>query len=148
MILEAETWVDASADEVYAFFEDVEDWYLEWHPDHITFRWVAGDGLAEGNEAYFEEEIGGEVKKQTIRYTTIEPPYIIVFHPTSRLIRFFLPQIKFTIEPENGGCRVTQRVQVRTGPIGRRLNKAEFDAVREHMQEEAENLKRIVEAEM
>ena len=148
MILEADTWVDASAEEVYTFFEEVEDRYIDWHPDHITFQWVAGDGLEEGNEAYFEEEIAGEVKKQTIRYTTVEPPTRIVFHPTSRLIRFFLPHISFTTEPENGGCRVTQRVQVRTGPIGRRLKKAEFDAVRQHMQEEAENLKRIVETGM
>ena len=148
MILEAETWVDATAEEVYAFFEDVEDRYLSWHPDHIAFRWVAGNGLEEGNEAYFEEEIAGGIKKQTIRYTTIEPPTRIVFHPTSRLIRLFLPHISFIIEPENDGCRVTQRVQVRTGPIGGRLKKAEFDAVRQHMQEEAENLKRIVEAEM
>lgn len=145
MILEADTWVDASAEEVYAFFERVQERYLDWHPDHITFRWVTGDGLAEGNEAYFEEEIAGEAKKQTIHYTTVEPPTRIVFHPTSRLIRFFLPHISFTVEPENGGCRVTQRVHVRTGPIGRRLNEAEFDAVRQHMQEEGENLKRIVE---
>lgn len=148
MILEAETWVDASAEEVYAFFEQVEDRYLDWHPDHLTFRWVVGNGLEEENEAYFEEEIAGEVKKHTIRYTTVEPPTRIVFHPTSRLIRLFLPHISFTVEPEKGGCRVTQRVQVRTGPIGRRLNKAEFDAVRQHMQEEGENLKRIVETGM
>jgi hypothetical protein len=59
----------------------------------------------------------------------------------------FLPHISFTVEPEDGGCRVTQRIKVRTGPIGKRLNRKEFDAVREHMNEEAANLKWIVERE-
>jgi len=36
---------------------------------------------------------------------------------------------------------------VRTGPIGAWLNRREFDAVRQHMHEEGENLKRIVEAD-
>lgn len=148
MLLEVETKTEAAPEDVYAFFEQVEDNYLDWHPDHITFRWVTGEGLEVGNEAYLEEEIAGDIKKQTIRYTTVEPPNRIVFHPTSRLLRLILPHISFTIEPVMEGSQVTQRLKIRTGPIGRRLNRDEFDAVRQHMKEEGDNLKRIVESGM
>jgi uncharacterized protein YndB with AHSA1/START domain len=147
MLLEASTEIDEPPDVVFRFFEEIEDRYREWHPDHVTFRWVTGEGLEVGNEAYFEEWIGGELQERTIRYTTVEPNRYIEFKPTGRLIGLFVPHISFTVEPEDGGCRVTQRIKVRTGPIGRRLNRKEFDAVREHMNEEAENLKRIVERE-
>jgi hypothetical protein len=43
-------------------------------------------------------------------------------------------------------CRLEAEIHVRTGPLGAWLNRKEFDAVRRHMREECENLKRIVEA--
>ncbi len=147
MLLEASTEIDEPPDVVFRFFEEIEDRYEKWHPDHVTFRWVTGEGLEAGNEAYFEERIGGDLQKRTIRYTTVEPNRYIEFKPSSRLIGFFLPHISFTVEPEDGGCRITQRIKVRTGPIGTRLNREEFEAVRKHMNEEGENLKHIVEQE-
>lgn len=148
MILESSTEIEALPEEVFQFFEEIEERYLAWHPDHMTFEWVRGTELAEGNEAYFEERIGGDLQRRTIRYTTVEAPRSIEFTPTGRLTRLIIPKISFTIEPSNGGCRVTQRIRVRTGPIGRRLNREEFAAVRTHMDEEAANLKRIVESEL
>lgn len=56
-----------------------------------------------------------------------------------------MPSISFTIEPHENGCDLTQRIKVRTGPIGAWLNRGEFDAVRTHMKDEGENLKTIVE---
>lgn len=144
--LQAKILVEASPEAVFTFFEQIQDNFRTWHPDHITFRWVKGDRLDAGNEAYFAEEIAGDVNKWTIRYVVVEPPKCIEFHPTSRIIRFFVPHIRFRIEPVDGGCRVTQQVKVRTGPIGRRLNSAEFDAIQNHMTEEGENLKEIVES--
>ena len=147
MLLEEQTHIEASPEDVFRFFEQIDQRYEEWHPDHLTFRWVTGEGLEPGNEAYFEERIGGDLKKQTVRYTEIEPGRYIEFAPTSRLVRLLLPHLSFTIESEADGCLVTQRIKVRTGPIGARLNRREFDAVRLHMQEEGENLKRILEKE-
>ena len=46
------------------------------------------------------------------------------------------------------GCDVTQRIKVRTGPIGAWLNRGEFNAVRVHMKEEGENLKALLETEI
>ncbi len=34
----------ASPESVYSFFEHIEENYRAWHPDHVSFRWVAGGG--------------------------------------------------------------------------------------------------------
>ncbi|WP_226007983.1 hypothetical protein [Natrinema salinisoli] len=61
MILKETTAVAAPPAVVYRFFEEMEDNYVEWHPDHITFRWTEGTGLEPGAEAYFKERIAGKV---------------------------------------------------------------------------------------
>ncbi|MDG5820904.1 SRPBCC family protein [Natronococcus sp. A-GB7] len=147
MILEAETHIRADPEDVFEFFAEMEQNYEAWHPDHITFRWVEGVPVEEGTLAYFEEEIGGEVMKKTVEYVTVESNRRVELKPTSRLMGFFLPFIKFTIEPVGEGCVFTQQIKIRTGPIGKRLNQDEFDAVHQHMKEEGENLRRLLEKE-
>ena len=146
MLLEETTSVNAPAEDIYHFFETMDENYERWHPDHIEFRWVNG-GLETGSEAYFEERIAGELQKKTVRFTEVVANRYIEFRPTSWLVGLLMPSISFTIDPATDGCNFTQRIKVRTGPIGARLNRREFDAVREHMKAEGENLKRILEAE-
>lgn len=147
MLLEETTRIEASPDVVYRFFEEMEENYERWHPDHSTFRWVEGGALEVGNKAYFEEEIAGKLQRKTVEFTEIDPDRYIEFRPTSRVIGLLMPHISFTITPRSDGCELLQRIRVRTGPIGARLNRREFDAVREHMREEGENLKQISENE-
>lgn len=147
MILEERTRITAPPEAVFAFFEAMEDNYTTWHPDHVTFRWVAGDGLGRDARAYFEESVAGEHQRKTVRFTTVIPNRYVAFEPTGFLTRLLLPEISFAIEPLDDGCQLTQRLRVRTGPIGAWLNRREFDAVRQHMHEEGVNLKRLVEAD-
>ena len=144
MILEAETHIRANPEDIFTFFREMEQNYQTWHPNHISFRWVEGEPLEQGTRAYFEEEIGGTVMKKTVKYVTVETNRHIELKPTSRVMGFFLPFITFTIEPKSDGCVFTQQIKVRTGPIGKRLNRDEFDAVHQHMCEEGENLKRLL----
>ncbi len=145
MILEETTEVEAPPEEVFRFFESMDENYTEWHPDHVTFRWVDGGRLEEGAEAYFEERIAGKRQQKTVRFTQVDRDRYIEFEPASLLVRLLMPHISFTISSRSEGCTVTQRIKVRTGPIGARLNRREFDAVRTHMREEGEGLKRILE---
>ncbi|WP_238993966.1 SRPBCC family protein [Halobellus captivus] len=145
MILEETTVVEASPGAVFHFFETMEEHYTRWHPDHVAFRWIDGNGLEAGATAYFEEEIAGKTQRKTVRFTRVDPDRYIEFEPTSRLVRLLMPHISFAISSHPGGCELTQRISVRTGPIGAWLNRREFDAVREHMREEGENLNRILE---
>lgn len=146
MILEASTSIDASPEAVFAFFENMDANYRRWHPDHVLFRWESEPGLRVGGVFYFEERIGGKLLRKRVRFNRIEPGQLIEFVLTNPLYRLILPRIAFAIQPEDHGVRVTQTIPIRTGPIGAWLNRREFDAVRVHMREEGENLKRILEA--
>ena len=147
MLLRDTIRIRATPEQVFAFFETMDANYLRWHPDHRLFRWEEGRGLREGVVFYFEEEIGGKVMKKRVVFTRIEPNRHIEFTFENRLLRFVLPRIVFRTEPEAGGIQFIAELHIRTGPIGAWLNRREFNAVRQHMREEGENLKRILERE-
>jgi hypothetical protein len=140
--------VRAPLAKLFEFFEGMsQERYLAWHPDHKLFRWTEGQGLRPGNRFYFEEVIAGKMLKKSVRFTRIEAPHHIEFVPTFWLLRLFLPRLVFRAEvvsPQS--FRFIAEIVVRTGPIGARLNKREFDAVREHMRVEGVNFKRFAEA--
>ncbi len=72
-----------------------------------------------------------------MRLTRVVPDRLIEFVPDSAVIRFLLNHITFAIELVDGGCRVTQQIKLRIGPLGRALNRRAFAAVEQHMREEA-----------
>jgi hypothetical protein len=137
----------ASPADVFAFFEGMDQpRYLGWHPDHKVFRWTRGKGLKVGNEFYFEEVIAGKLLRKSVVFTRIDDGERIEFAPTFWLMRLFLPRLVFRLEPIAGGhYRFVAEIVLRAGPLAARLNKREFDAVREHMRVEGINLKRFVE---
>ena len=132
---------------VFRFFETMDRHYLDWHPDHRLFRWEEGKGVEPGVVFYFEVVIGGKLMKKRVHFTRVEPDRHLEFTFTNRLLALILPRISFHVEPEGDGVRFDAEIQIRTGPIGAWLNRREFDAVRKHMREEGENLKRILESE-
>ncbi len=147
MLLRDSITIATTPERISAFFDEMDANYLRWHPDHLLFRWESGRGLEEGVEFYFEEIIGGQKMKKRVVFTRVVPDRHIEFTFTNRLLRLLLPRILFRYEPVQEGVRFTAELHIRTGPIGAWLNRREFDAVRQHMREEGENLKRILEAE-
>ena len=149
MVLRDSIDVDAGAAAVFAFFDGMDQArYLAWHPDHKLFRWTRGQGLAIGHQFHFEEVIAGKLLKKNVVLTRIDEGRHIEFAPTFWLLRLFLPRLVFRLEALGGGRhRFVAEIFVRTGPIGARLNRREFDAVREHMRVEGLNLKRFVESD-
>jgi hypothetical protein len=146
MKLEDSIYIEAPPDQVYRFFDDMEAHYLEWHPQHLAFEWRKGKGLKEGNVFYFEEEINGEILKKETRFTQIIPDRYIAFTMFNWFFRWFIPKMTFVFEPESSGCRFTGQIFLRgIGPIGRWANRKGFRAVQQHMKEEGENLKKIIE---
>lgn len=140
-------WIRASSEKVFAFFEDMAANYQRWHPDHICFEWRRGDGLKEGNEFYFEERIAGQKLCKHTRFTKIKKDSYIEFTMKNYFFRYFIPKLTFEFTPEDDGCRFAAQIYMNgVGPIGRRLHKQQFAAVRQHMKEEGENLKAIIEA--
>lgn len=146
MKFEDKIMINDSCEKVYGFFEKMKDNYLIWHPEHKTFEWRKGKGLAVGNIFYFEEEIGGQLLKKETRFTKIIPNRYIEFKMVNWFFRWFIPKMTFIFEPEKNGCLFTAQVFLRgIGPIGKWAHQKEFMAVRQHMQEEGENLKSLIE---
>ena len=102
-------------------------------PRSHHFRWTEGLGLQQDAEAYFEERIAGKLQRKTVKFVEVVADRYVEFKPTSLLVGLLMPHISFTIDAHSEGCELTQRIKVRTGPIGARLNKREFDAIRTHM---------------
>jgi len=148
MILEETTIIQTTPDRVFEFFRNMnEERYLAWHPDHLAFQWIEGNNLKEGNVCYFEEKIYGKVNKKKVRYTKVVPNRLIEFAPTFWLFRLILPRMCFEIEKQgNKSILLRAQIHIRVGPIAKRLNRKEFDAVKKHMEEEGRNLKKWAEA--
>jgi hypothetical protein len=146
MVLRDSISVDATPQAIFQFFEDMERHYLEWHPDHILFRWEQGRGLQEGNVFYFEERIAGKLLKKRVVFTRVHRFDHLEFAPTFWLMRVLLPRMLFRIEPQKVGCLFVAEIHLRIGPLAAWLNRREIAAVREHMHAEGRNLKRILEA--
>ena len=148
MILQDSIRIEAPAESAFNFFNDMADNYVRWHPDHLSFKWLEGNSVKVGSIFYFEEIINGEKQKKAMRFTAVKPGLMLEFTPMNLIVRYFMPSLKFETEPINEhSCCFTATIRIRLSPIGQRLNAKEFDAVRKHMREEGENLKRLLEAE-
>jgi hypothetical protein len=145
VILRSETWIRTSADALLQFFDGMEGNYTIWHPDHHSFTWIEGSGVAEGVISEFDETVGGKRQRKRMVFTRVDDGRI-EFAPVSRLIRLLLPRVVFDITPDGDGCRFIQEVHVRVGPLGARLNQKEFEAVQQHMEEEGSYLKALMES--
>lgn len=143
---EDSTRINATPEEVFAFFENMDANYTRWHPNHHKFEWRKGKGITVGNEFFFEERIAGKLQRKTVRITKVQQNRYFAFQPTNPFFRFFLPHLGFGFEPHDQGCIFRAIIDLHAiGPIGVRLNKREFDAVEVHMAEEGHNLKAILE---
>jgi hypothetical protein len=124
--------------------------YRAWHPDdHEAFRWIRGAPWEEGSVAYAEEYLHGRLHKLKFRVEKVVPHREIVYAPPSRILRIFFPENRFEIRPSERGCIFTARGHFRFGRIAKALAKRKLEigisSVRQHMKEEGENLKRILE---
>lgn len=138
--------IAAAAEDGFAFFEHMDANYLRWHPDHRAFAWRKGHGIAEGNEFAFEEIIAGKKQRKHTRITAVEPNRYFAFTMVNPLFRFFLPHLSFGFEPSWTGFTFAAEIRLHgIGPLGRKLNAREFAAVEQHMKEEGENLKTLLE---
>ena len=146
--LRHEIEIAASPESVYSFFEHLPENYTKWHPDHIVFRWIEGDGLAEGSVAYSEQRMRGKVHKLPARFTKVIPAERVEFELTNPIARFFAPRYVWLFESTAGGCRFVAEGDARLGWISARLKHVQgaLAAGQKHLAEEGESLKRLVES--
>jgi hypothetical protein len=99
---------------------------------------------------YAEEYLHGKLHKLKFEIIKIDPGRRIEYAPTSRFIRKFFPKNEFIIESKNDACVFTASGTYRVGKLGKFFFKKAIEksisSVRKHMQEEGENLKKILES--
>jgi hypothetical protein len=144
--------VNATARDIFNFLTGIvdDDSYRAWHnEDHVQFRWIKGKPWVEGSVIYAEEYIHGKLHKLKFKITKIIPNQRIEYTPVSRFIRMFFPKNEFLIEQKGKSCLFIASGTYRVGRIGKTFfNKAiekGLSRVKKHMQEEGENLKRMIE---
>lgn len=136
--------IKTTPEKIFDFFVHFEENYLAWHPDHVKCRWLEEEPFEEGSILYYEEYIHGKLHKIKSKITKIEENKRIEFKnlfPMSILS----PKGSFIIEPKGDSCIFTATLSFRFGWLFSKLAKNRVEAVKKHMKEEGENLKRLLE---
>ena len=143
--LEETTHVAAPPRDVWRFIVNMADRYRDWHPDHESAEWVAGPPNHVGSVMCATETIGGHREELMFELVEFEPEHLFRYR-IGRSVGMVLPGGSFSIEPDDGGCRLIARIQYRFGPVMERVLRSRLDGLRAHMAEEGNNLKRLVES--
>ncbi|UCD52315.1 MAG: SRPBCC family protein [Phycisphaerales bacterium] len=153
MVLTESIAIRATPEKVFRFFLNIVDdaTYRAWHPeDHVASRWIKGEPWEEGSVVYAEEYLHGKLHKLKLLITKVVPNRRIEFAPLSRILRIYFPKNTFSIEPKENSCVFTATGCVRVGWLLKTFARKKLghglSCVKKHMQEEGENLKRILES--
>jgi hypothetical protein len=117
--------------------------YRKWHPGHVTAKWIRGNKFSEGSILYAEEYLGGSLEKLRFKVTQNENgliEYNLLF-PES----IICPKGSFSFKPHKKGTIFTATLTFRFGWILSSLFKHKLKAIKKHMKEEGENLKKLLE---
>lgn len=109
----------------------------------MACHWVKGESMEEGSILYCEEYIHGDLHNMKFRLTNIGPAridYDILF-PMSVIC----PKGSFIVEPKGDHCTFTATLSFRFDILLSVLFKKRAEALKTHMKEEGENLKRLLE---
>lgn len=119
--------------------------YCAWHTSHITAYWKKGKPNQIGSILYAEEDIEGDMVKFGSKVTKLVPNKLFEFE-TVGTMKFLMPRGTFEIEPSDNGSLFTATLDFRMGKLLSKIAKKSMNNIIKHMQEEGENLKRILES--
>jgi hypothetical protein len=130
---------------VWSWLASLADHYCEWHPDHSSARWIRGAPNEVGSRLLVVEDLAGHRERLVLEVVQIDPPRRMEYRivgPHSIL----LPGGVFEIMPVDGRSLFRATLRYRFGPLTRVAFGRRVDALRTHLREEGENLRRLVEA--
>lgn len=148
LVLKDRVEIHAHAGDVYEWFRNLEDNYRDWHPDHVSCRYVRGNPLQIGSVLCAEEYLHGQLHKLSLKLTSVEPGRAFDYH--------IAPGLRggFRISPTTSGAELQAELCIGwslpiIGPLGDFVVKKFFTAklkdLRTHMSEEGQNLSRILD---
>ncbi len=143
--------IPASPEQIWRWFENLEENYLRWHPAHLDFRSIRGTPVQEGSICFFDTRIDGfRLRMRTRVVEAVPMRYLrhVGLFPAS-LIR---TGGSFEIEPADGGSRLIAKAWIGFDwpLVGQVLDQVirraiPLSALQRHMAEEGESLGRILD---
>jgi hypothetical protein len=142
--------IHATPGQVFAWLGRMPQEYLAWHPDHVACRVIHGSMLEVGSEMEFEEYLHGKLHSLRFRMTKVLPGKRVEFEVVGMGLGAFEAQavddhVRFIAELKIG---------TKDPLIGRLFDwifawlfKRRIAGMRQHMAEEGEYLKTILETE-
>jgi hypothetical protein len=142
--------IRTGASDIFEWFEDLPKHYRAWHPDHVVCRFDRGDAIRPGARLYAEEYLHGRLHRLRFSITDVALPWRVEYRIAPGL------RGAFAAEETQDGTLFTAEIDlgfelpVLGGLIDRAfttLFASRIRAIEEHMREEGENLKLIMESE-
>lgn len=140
--------VNAPRDMVWAWLEALPEHYLEWHPDHISCRWLSVGAFAPAARMEVVELLHGKKHRLRLKLTGVDPGRSVDYQ--------IFPGLKGRFEVKAGASGTVVTATIRMGvntpilgeaidallrlTVGRRI-----DLIRKHQAEEGVNLKELLE---
>ena len=157
IVLRDEIEIMAPHEQVFQWFAHLDKNYRTWHPkDHVKLRYLKGSLIEEGSLIYFEEYLHGKLEKMRFRVTRVEPNTRIEY-------RFLFP-FPYSLFKTRGAFTTIRcgdntlfiaeicwglNIPLVSNLLDRIIRKSlpvpQLQAIRQHMLEEGENLKQIME---
>jgi len=140
--------IKASPEQIFEFFVHFEENFRAWHPNHVECRYLTEGPLTEGSVIYIEEYLHGKLHKFKFEITKVEPNSRIEYKT------FLGTKGVFIIEPRGANSIFTAEIHIGTnipllGSLVDRIMwifmSRQLEGIKQHMVEEGQNLKRIME---
>ena len=129
---------------IWDWFLHIAENYLEWHPSHVKAIWETETSSELGSILYAEEDISGEFLKMKSKLTELIPNTLYRFKTVGTL-KLVLAGGSFEIEPSEHGSIFTATLDFHMGKLLSKIAKKTMQEISQHMIEEGENLKKILE---
>lgn len=139
--------INASSSEIFEKFKKIfssSNEYRKWHNDHVSISWTKGTPFEIGTTLIAEEYLHGKLHRLKMRLTKIKENQTVEYKflfPVSLIC----PIGSFEIIPENGQCKFVAKLYFRFSKLFQAFGSRYVNAVVQHMKEEGELLKKLVE---
>ena len=139
--------INTKPEKIYQWLRNLDKNYKQWHQDHVNaVKLTKTSELKIGDIFCYEEYLHGELHTFKFKLINIEENKAIEFK-TLFPASLICPKGSFLIEPKDDGSIFTATLSFRMGKIFSRFAKSRVDAIKQHMKEEGENLKSLLENE-
>ena len=136
--------INVPPEKVWSWLLKITENYCEGHTSHIKASWKMGDPNQIGSIMYFEEMIGNELLKMSAKLTKLIPNSFYEFKAVGSL-KLLVPRGTFEIIPKGNNSIFKATLDIRMGKFLSKIAKKKVNEIKQHMIEEGENLKKILE---